>query len=299
MNPQSVTVHPVDRLRATVPLAAGVVEQSAQAPPGTGVLHFARSGSRTVVRRAFATSPLKLLNPRATDDIDVAWVYTATLGGGLLGGDAIHLNIDVATGARALLATQASTKIYRSTRPTSQHLSASIADGALLGIVPDPIVCFAGSSFQQEQRYELSRGASLVLVDWMSAGRYATGERWAFDRYASRLELRREGRRIVYDGLRLSRETDAGLERMGRFNVWLSAILMGPLVSSYAEKIVARVSSQSVAHRSSLIVSAAPLGVDGALLRVAGVSVEQVGAVLERLGFLRALFGGDPLTRQW
>ena len=32
-------------------------------------------------------------------------------------------------------------------------------------------------------------GASAVIVDWLGAGRIASGERWAFDEYASRFEF--------------------------------------------------------------------------------------------------------------
>jgi urease accessory protein len=119
-----------------------------------------------------------------------------------------------AEGARAVVTTQASTKVYRSLRPASQEVKSSIADDALLVVLPDPVVCFAGGDFSQEQRYDLQPRASLVLVDWMTSGRHATGERWAFHHYSSRIDIRRAGRRVLYDMLRLDAET----ERSG--SVW-------------------------------------------------------------------------------
>ena len=47
-------------------------------------------------------------------------------------------------------------------------------------------MCFAGSSYRQEQRVDLHDAANLVFVDWLSSGRHAAGERWQFDRYESR-----------------------------------------------------------------------------------------------------------------
>jgi urease accessory protein len=48
------------------------------------------------------------------------------------------------------------------------------------------------------------------------------------------------------------------------------------------------------------LLSAAPLGEDGVLLRLAGVSVEQVGATLQQhLGIVSALLGDDPWACRW
>jgi urease accessory protein len=270
------------------------------AGPGSGYLRFVRSGSgsQTVLERRFAASPLRLLAPRGSRPS--AWVYAATLGGGLVGGDAVRMKVDVAPDARAFLATQASTKVYRSATPSSQHLYATVGDDGLLAVVPDPIVCFAGSSFSQEQEYDLATGATLVVVDWVTSGRHATGERWLFDRYASRIDLRRGGRRILYDGVRLAGEDGAIARRMGRFNVYLLLLMIGPLARHAAGRTLALVNALPLERRADLLVSAAPLDEGGALLRMAGTSVEQVSAaVREHLRFLVPLLGDDPWLRKW
>ena len=141
-------------------------------------------------------------------------------GGGLVGGDDIQLRADVTAGARALLTTQASTKVYRSERRSRQSLTATVGANALLAVVPDPIVCFADADFAQTQRYDLHADASLVMVDWMTSGRHAAGERWAFSRYESRFDIRRGSQRVFFDGLVLEPGTDAVAARMGRFDVY-------------------------------------------------------------------------------
>jgi len=277
--------------------------------PGRAYLQFSQVGSNTVLQRAFAVSPLRLLAPRTPGT--ARWVYVATYGGGLVGGDSIHMTIDVARGARALIASQASTKVYRSPIGARQDVRGCVDEDALLAILPDPIVCFSGSSFCQNQRYDLSGRASLVLVDWMTSGRHGSGERWAFNRYESRVEVRRNGRRLVYDGLRLSADEGALADRMERFNVCLMAILLGPLVSAAARSIVEAIASLPVEKDPDLVVSAARLrhddrinddqeNDDGVVLRIAGLCVEQVGAVLrDHLRPLTPLLGDDPWIRKW
>ncbi len=134
----------------------------------------ARAG-RSVATEAFATSPLRLLLP--ANHGRAAWVYTSSFGGGLVDGDAIAIDLDVEGRAAAFLSTQASTKVYRSTRGTSAGLRARVGEEALLVVAPDPVVCFAASRYRQRQEFELAGNATLVAIDWMSAGRWAAEER--------------------------------------------------------------------------------------------------------------------------
>ena len=265
---------------------------------GSAHLTFTRSGVETVLTRAFATSPAKLIETKRRGL--ACWVYAATLGGGFVGGDDIGLRAEVTAGARALLTTQASTKIYRSLRPSRQSLTATVGADALLAVVPDPIVCFAGAHFTQTQRYDLHADASLVMVDWMTSGRHAAGERWAFSRYESRFDIRRGAQRIFFDALVLEPNIDSVAERMGRFDVVLTAVLTGPLVAAASADVVNRVSQSPIFTGQDLIVSAYPLRHGGALLRMAGSSVERMGRALRaELAFLSPLIGDDLWSRKW
>src|SRR5687767_11372508 len=265
---------------------------------GTAYLTFTRSGAETVLTRAFATSPAKLIATKGRGP--TCWVYSATLGGGFVGGDDIQLHAIVEAGARALLTTQASTKVYRSRRRSRQILNVAVDADALLAVVPDPIVCFAAADFVQTQRYDLHDDASLVMADWITSGRHGSGERWAFSRYESRFDITRGSQRIFHDAIVLEPNTDLVVERMLQFEVILTAVITGPLVAAAACDIVNRISGNPIERRANLVVWAATLRDGGALVRVAGTSVEQVGQMLRGyLSFLSPLLGDDLWSRKW
>jgi urease accessory protein len=266
---------------------------------GTAHLTFTRSGAQTVLTRAFAASPAKLIESKRRGA--TCWVYAATLGGGLVGGDDIQLCAEVGVRARALLTTQASTKVYRSLRPCRQSLDATVDADAMLAVVPDPIVCFAGADFTQTQQYDLHAGASLVAIDWVTSGRHASGERWVFSRYESRIEIRRASRRVLFDAIVLdAAAVHSAADRMGRFEVLLTAVITGPLVSRAADHLVHDVSQAPIVRGADLVITAARLRDGGALLRMAGTSVEQVAGVLRTaLAFLSDLTGDDLWSRKW
>jgi urease accessory protein len=266
---------------------------------GAGSMAIARIGARSVVTRAFASSPLRLLMPR--NHGRAAWVYTSTYGGGLVDGDALRLDVDVGANAAALLATQAATKVYRSPGGTSMTMAARVDDGGLLAVLPDPVVCFRGSVYRQDQRIDLAASASLLLTDWLTSGRHASGERWSFDRYASRLAIWIDGRRVTLDSVTLDPDDGGSVgARMGRFDVLLLSVLIGPAIVPHASAILSRMAEAPIAKRSDLIAGASEIAGGGCLLRMAGTSVEAVGrAAREHLQFVPALLGDDPWSRKW
>jgi urease accessory protein len=264
--------------------------------PGRGAVVLARVGERTILRAARAASPLRLLTPR--NHGHAAWVMLATLGGGLVDGDAVRLDVEVGDGAAGLVGTQASTKVYRCPTGTCrQDTDARVGEGGLLVVIPDPTACFAEARYEQSVRVALAASASLVLVDAFTAGRVAHGERWAFHRYASRTEVSRGGARVVHDAIVLDpAHGDVGA-RMGRFDAFATVIVSGPRVALLVE---AARELPTPARRASLREAASPLGEDGVVLRLAGTSVEEVTlAVRARLGGLGGLLGDDPFARKW
>jgi urease accessory protein len=264
--------------------------------PGRGTLVFRASAGRTFVARAHAESPLKLLLPK--NHGDARWAFLATYGGGLVDGDAIALDVTVERGARALLGTQASTKVYRSPRAGTRHsLVAEVEDDALLVIVPDPVAPFAGASYEQRATYRLAPRASLVVFDALSSGRSARGERWAFARYDTRTRIERAGEIVANDAIVLD-ATEADVARtMGRFDAIATLFAFGPAATRAA--VLASVSGR-LERRAEVLAVASPLGNDGAMLRIAGTRLEDVTSFARAsLRALRASLGDDPFARKW
>src|SRR4029078_10544110 len=102
---------------AAVAIAADSGLPLAPDAPGSARIAVVRSGAKSVVSRAYVSSPLRLLTP--ANHGHGAWLYTSSFGGGFVDGDHIVMDVDVGRGATAFISTQASTKIYRSPAGTS------------------------------------------------------------------------------------------------------------------------------------------------------------------------------------
>src|SRR5687767_900247 len=146
---------------------------------GQAALHVGLVRERSVVLRSWSTNPLRLLSPQVNPS--GVWAYTSTFGGGLVAGDCTHLDVCIDAGARCFLGTQSSTKVYRNSGglPCSHRLTATLAAESLLLVAPDPVQPFADSIYDQVQHFTLANTSKLIVVDSVSGGRAARGERWA------------------------------------------------------------------------------------------------------------------------
>lgn len=233
------------------------------------------------------------------------WAYTSNLGGGMVAGDTSRIDLTIDPGALCYLGTQASSKIYRNplNRACVHRLNATVAAGATLVFAPDAVQCFADAVYDQHQTFHLAPDANLVLVDWISAGRLARGERWVFKRYTSRNEVYVENRPVVIDAIDL--DSSACLNhkithfQTGRFNCLGFVLVLGPELTEHSKEILGKVSALPIEPGADLQCAASPVR-SGVILRLAGLSTEQVGhAIYEHLKFVKGLLHEDPWARKW
>ena len=268
---------------------------------GEARLHVGNVAGCSTVVGSQSRNPLRLLTPRARGES--VWAYTSSFGGGMVAGDCTRLEIKIDSGTRCFLSTQASTKIYRNPEslPCSHETLSNLGDDALLIFAPDPVQCFADSSYEQRQRFTLAATSNLVLVDWLSAGRTARGERWNFRRYVSRNEIVRDGKKLLVDALRLDRN-DGALDskyRGGQFNCIATVVMLGPKLIEHARSGLNWCAAQAITPGASLVFAASPLH-EGAILRFAGTSIEEVGkAIHARLDFIGELLEDNPWSQKW
>jgi urease accessory protein len=103
----------------------------------------------------------------------------------------------------------------------------------------------------------------------------------------------------VHDSIALCAEDGGLADRLGRFDVVGTALLLGAPVRDRALEVVARVVQVPLTRRADQLLAATEVG-DGCVLRFAGTSVERVGRMLrEYLGFVPELLGDDPWARKW
>lgn len=158
-------------------------------------LHFepGREGT-TILRVKQQEPPWRVVRgfPTASGET-LAHIHNVS--GGILAGDDLEWRVEVAAGAHVQITSTGATRIYRSRsagRIARQQANVSVGEGAYLEYLPDPLIPFAGSRFEQTTRVHLSRSASLIWWDLVAPGREASGEMFRYESLTSSFELTAE-----------------------------------------------------------------------------------------------------------
>lgn len=197
--------------------------------------------------------PLKLISPSPTSWQKSVLVFLLTYGGGLVGGDQVHLQVVVQSQAKLSMVTQGHTKIFKSPSRdviTRQTLSVTVEAGSSMCLLPDPVQPFRESVYEQSQIFTLGEGASICLLDWVSQGRLARGENWDFGLWRGRNEVwstataSEKARLLLRDSVILAGDTPQKTqmplkEKMHRLGLFGTLILRGPLVEKLASFFLA------------------------------------------------------------
>lgn len=110
--------------------------------------------------------------------------------GGLVGGDVLEINADLAPGTHALITTPGATRYYRSSGlPATQRVRARLADGARLEWLPLENIAYRQCLAENHLHFDLAPKAEMIGWDVLALGLPATGEAWNRGRYTQHLEL--------------------------------------------------------------------------------------------------------------
>jgi urease accessory protein len=167
-------------------------------------LGFRQAGGRTVLAHRRHFGPLVVQRPFYPEG-PICHVYLVHPPGGIVGGDALSLQVDVEPQAHALLTTPAATRFYRAgphPRATlNQHLQ--VRDGALEWL-PQETIVFEGARARSTTRVELAGEARFLGWEIACLGRPANGEGFASGELSQDFLLYKDGTPLLLDRLRLA-----------------------------------------------------------------------------------------------
>jgi urease accessory protein len=170
-------------------------------------LHFevAPTSQRTIMRVLEAQPPLKVVRAFESE-YGAALVHLHNVSGGVLGGDHLTLQARVDAGAHAQITTTSATRIYRNRmdRPPSFQLNEiTVGEHALLELLPDPLIPFANSAYQQRTAIQLADSAGLFWWETVAPGREARNECFDYDLLGLEVDIQAKGRPIALEYVRL------------------------------------------------------------------------------------------------
>lgn len=162
------------------------------------MVRTALQNGRTELLDCAFTAPYKIAKPFYVGNGMRLIVMGATPG--LLDGDTLFWQVEAGPGTRTTLTGQSYTKVFRSTGAgASQRIRLRVGAGAQLFYLPQPVIPFAGSVFQNTCEADLAPDSVFAYLDIVAAGRTGMGERFQMERFCTRTEIRVAGKPVFLD----------------------------------------------------------------------------------------------------
>jgi urease accessory protein len=170
---------------------------------------------RAVGRAAFAVgrsgltklsqaAPCRILFPRpaAGEPLQAVLANTA---GGVAGGDRLDYAVALEDGAEALVVGQAAEKLYRSSGEDARLGAAMrVGAGAALEWLPQGTIAFDGARLRRSTEIDVAESGRLLAGEILTFGRIAMGEAFRGGLLHDSWRVRRGGRLVWADALRLA-----------------------------------------------------------------------------------------------
>jgi len=168
--------------------------------------------------------------------------------GGVAGGDRFDVEIAAADAARLTLTTAAAEKVYRAPGPAAQlSIALKVGAGAHLSWLPQETILFDRARVRRRFEIDLDATASLLLCEIVVFGRTAMGERMEQGEFVDRWRLRRGGKLVFAETVRLDGNIGAKLARsaVAKGGAAIGTALIAPGDGALVERI--REASESFA----------------------------------------------------
>ena len=247
-----------------------------------------QSAGRSRRRRVVEEGSYRIRFPNAVGEEAEAVIINSA--GGVAGGDHFEVAVDVGPGARLAILTAAAEKVYRAIDAASHmDVRLRVAEGGALRWLPQETILFDDARLHRNISVDFDEGASLLLAEAVVFGRTAMNEAMRRGELVDRWRIRRGGRLVLAETLRLQGDVDRLLGRVacGNGAVALATAILAPGDDALVERVRAVLEgagSEAAISAWNGIAVARLCSKDAALLRRDLVSVlNAAGGTLPRL----------------
>src|SRR3954454_3175445 len=171
------------------------------------------------------------------EGLSAVFVNTA---GGIASGDRFDIDIAAGEATRLTLTTAAAEKVYRAAGPAAQlNIALKAESGAHLAWLPQETILFDRARIARRIDIDLADDASLLLCEIVVFGRAAMGEKMLHGEFIDRWRLRRAGKLVFAETIRLDGDIGAKLSQpaIAKGGVAIGTALIVPGDEAVVERI--------------------------------------------------------------
>ena len=225
-------------------------------------LAFESDGRRTIISERLHYGPLIIQKPFYPEG-EVCHVYLIHPPGGIVGGDELHLNVNVNKNAHALLTTPAATKFYRGNDFQAKQIqNINVSSGCKMEWLPQETIFFSGCEANTKTIVNLEDDAQFIGWEIICLGRPASNEVFEQGYIRQAVEVWRDENPIVVERSRLQ----GGDEILQSTWGMQGFVVMGTMIVTNADNLVLEAVRENIEKQN----------LDSTVIRVSATLIKDV-----------------------
>ncbi|WP_150539054.1 urease accessory protein UreD [Actinobacillus vicugnae] len=246
--------------------------------------------AKTQLDRYFASSPFKVMT---LPNLDSHWTNALNAmqmssSPGLLAGDQLEIDIEIADNTALSLLTQAFTRVQSMNKGdyATQKTCIKLGKNSRLFYLPHPLVLHKDSSFKQTTEIEMDENAELIYGEIVAIGRVLNGERFAFRHFASYLRISHQNRPLVSDRIQWlpAQMALTSLSQMEDFSHQGSLTYLNLAKNAIEIKVLVLELQTLLAEQQNMLAGVSQLNEGGLMVRVLAHRADSIQQLFERIG---------------
>ena len=144
------------------------------------------------------------------DSEKISTYFLLGLGGGYVEGEKYRYSFTLRNGSRAIITTQAATKIYKCLNgiQTEQENRINLEENSILEYITDPVILYKDAIYKQENDIYMDETATLIYTDGITSGWSPTGDEFQYSRVQLNTNIYINNKIVLLDNLIINPKKD-------------------------------------------------------------------------------------------
>lgn len=258
-----------------------------------------KSGDKTITTKRAFDGVMRVSPTLHLDREMISTYFLVQIGGGYVEGEKFLNTIRLKKDARAIITSQASTKIYKceNDMETYQETHIKLEDNSILEYITDPVILFKDAKYKQENTIYMDRESTFIYTDGITAGWSPDGENFKYKSGKLKTNVYYDGELVLLDNLVLE-PSKYDINKIGYLEGYLNFGTLLVIDRRITKEFIENIRKELEDINLNLSFGISGLEVNGFILRVIGNMTGEIESVITKChNFVRReLFNSLPIT---
>ena len=215
------------------------------------------------------------------DSEKVSTYFLLGLGGGYVEGEKYRYAFTLKEGARAIITTQAATKVYKcpNEKETYQQTNINLEENSVLEYITDPVILYRDAIYKQENNIYLDESSTLIYTDGITSGWSPTGIEFQYSRVQLKTNIYVNNKIVLLDNLIVNPKKD-NVSEIGYFEGYSNFGTLIVINNNITNDIISEMRKEINNLNLPIYFGISELEVSGFVLRILGNLTQHIEAAV-------------------